>query len=172
VGCAKVKESSGHVERLAGIEKWQRLTTGTHLEEGDVVRTGDDGRLILQMCESDSLVRVTPETTVRLVPLKKGWDECVLSGREAAMGYILRSIEGKAFYKNPAGAWEPLSVNDVLPLGTMVRSPDQARISVFNTERKQAAQLLVSKAVPLVPRNGPQIAQSIPASRAGNFALP
>src|SRR5262245_17921412 len=70
VGSAVVKTVDGNAERLCGIDRWTPLPPGTHLQTGDIVRTGK-GVVILKMNESESFVKVTPNTILRLIPLEK-----------------------------------------------------------------------------------------------------
>jgi len=131
VGCANVKEVTGTVEYLHGIDAWLPLKAGAHLQEGDVVRTRQ-GRVLLQMCESSSLVKVTPNTMARLVPLSAGWDRATLSGVEERSGYVVRSLHGKAYIQNARLEWQPVGVNDILPKGAIVRADQTASIDIFN----------------------------------------
>ncbi len=136
VGCAKVKEVTGTVEYLDGIDHWIPLNVGVHLREGDLIRASQ-GRAVLQMCESTSLVNLTPQTVARLVPLNGTWDHSALSGFEARSGYIVRALHGKAYVQTPRMEWKSIGVNDVLPKGALVRAEETASVNVFNSEERR-----------------------------------
>src|SRR5687768_10335248 len=53
VGGARVKEAHGAVERLAGVDRWEKLQAGAKLLPGDVIRTAQ-GSALLCMSESKS----------------------------------------------------------------------------------------------------------------------
>src|SRR5687767_930965 len=119
IGCAEVKEVKGRAEALDGIDQWQPLQPGAHLHEGDVVRT-QGGEVVLKMCESSSLVRVTPQTILRLLPLNEEWDRSALSGTGEKPGYVVRSLRGKALYQHQSTEWKRVVVNEVLPEGAVI----------------------------------------------------
>jgi hypothetical protein len=68
VGSAVVKAVDGKAERLCGIDSWTPLSSGYQLKTGDIIQTGE-GSVVLKMNESQSFVRVTPNTVLRLIPL-------------------------------------------------------------------------------------------------------
>ena len=70
VGSAVVKTIEGNAERLCGIDCWTPLLAGYQLKSGDIIQTGK-GSVALMMNESQSFVKVTPNTILRLIPLKE-----------------------------------------------------------------------------------------------------
>jgi hypothetical protein len=68
VGSAAVKTVEGNAERLCGIDCWTPLSAGYQLKTGDIIQTGK-GSVVLKMDESQSFVKVTPNTVLRLIPL-------------------------------------------------------------------------------------------------------
>jgi hypothetical protein len=68
VGSATVKTVEGKAERLCGIDCWTPLSAGCQLKTGDIIQTGK-GSVVLKMDESQSFVKVTPNTILRLIPL-------------------------------------------------------------------------------------------------------
>lgn len=137
VGCAEVKAVHGKVEKLCGVEKWQTIQPGAHLEPGDVIRTAE-GDVVLEMCESSSLVKVTPATVMRLVPLRKSWDRSSLSGNEEQPGCQVRAVEGRAYFKHGDEAWQPVVVNSVIPVGALIRVAGQGRVCLFDNTANRA----------------------------------
>jgi len=69
VGSAVVKAVDGKAERLCGIDCWTPLSTGYSLKTGDIIQTGK-GSVVLKLDESQSFVKVTPNTILRLIPVK------------------------------------------------------------------------------------------------------
>src|SRR5436190_1978672 len=139
-GCATVREVSGNVEYLDGIDKWLPLAPGKHLKEGDILRTRQ-GHVVIQMCESDSLVKVTPQIVARLLALDQSGDRGIISGSEQREGYLVRSLHGKAYFKDGSAAWKPVRVNEVLPEGTLVRTEPAASMQVVSTKERRAMRL-------------------------------
>jgi hypothetical protein len=139
VGSAEVKSVQGEVMRLTGIDRWSKLPSGATLLPGDVVRA-QEGGAVLQMKESLSFVKITPNTIVRLVPIEEGWDRAVLSGREENQGFIVRSCRGNAVVEKN-GQWIPVEVNSVIARGTDVRTSPGAVVDLFDTQLKQAVRI-------------------------------
>jgi hypothetical protein len=150
IGCAEVKELTGRVEVLDGVEKWRPLETGAHLSEGQIIRT-QNGQAVLQMCDSASLVKVNTNTVVRLVPVNSESDQGVRSGSEERDGFVVRSLRGKAFFKDQSSQWKPVAVNDVLPEGTLVRAGDSSTLDLFSTREHRAVRIDSPEAVQLEP---------------------
>lgn len=71
VGSATVRQVTGQVERLSGIDSWSRLRNGEVIAPGDVIRTRQ-GNVVLKMARTDSFVRVADSTVLRLVPAETG----------------------------------------------------------------------------------------------------
>jgi len=138
VGCAEVREVRGEAEQLCGLEKWQPIKAGEHLSEGAVIRT-ESGMVVLEMCESRSLVKVTPQTVLRLVPLKKDWDRGSLSGTEEKSGCLVRTLSGKASYRDPtSGDWKRVAVNSVIPAGSEVKVEKNGTLFLFDISQKHS----------------------------------
>ena len=133
VGAASVKEIEGEVQRLAGVERWIALRKGDKLNPGDMLRTGS-GSAVLCMVESESFVKVTPNTLCRLVPIEKGWDPAVVSGEESQEGFVVRGCRGNAYANSGDGNWAPMTVNAVLASGTKVRTEPGAFVDLFHTK--------------------------------------
>src|SRR5688500_8852741 len=131
VGAAHVKEATGAVERLAGVDHWEKLQAGANLLPGDVIRTAD-GSALLCMRESKSFIKVTPNTILRLVEIPSDWDRGVVSGREERSGFVVRSCRGKAYFADARGTWRMLQVNEVLPPGTALRTSPGAVVDLFH----------------------------------------
>jgi hypothetical protein len=161
VGCAKVKSVEGNAEKLCGIEKWERIPAGSHVEPGDVIRTRE-GEVLLEMCESSSLVKVTPATVVRLIPLKKSWDKSIVSGIEEKSGCMVRAVSGKAFFKIGTEEWQPVRVNTVLPLGAEVRVPGEGRVCLFNNMDKKSVTLAGNSSTRIGGESGLVVTLSAP----------
>jgi hypothetical protein len=132
VGAASVKEVQGEVQRLAGVEHWVALKKGDQLQPGDLLRT-TSGSAVLSMLESESFVKVTPNTLCRLVALENGWDRAVLSGQEEREGFAVRGCRGNVYSRSADGSWTPLAVNAVLARGTQVRTERGALVDLFHT---------------------------------------
>ena len=133
VGAAAVKEVQGEVQRLAGVEHWTALKKGDQLHPGDLLRA-TSGSAVLSMLESESLVKITPNTLCRLVPLENGWDRAILSGQEEREGFVVRSCRGNVYSRSADGSWTPLVVNAVLVQGTQVRTEPGASVDLFHTQ--------------------------------------
>ena len=133
VGAATVRNIQGTAERLTGVERWVALREGDQLSPGDILRTGS-GTAILCMRESESFVRLTPNTLCRLVPIQNNWDRAAVSGQEERHGFVVRSCRGQAFAETPTGKLTRLAVNDVLAVGTEVRTEPGAIVDLFHTE--------------------------------------
>lgn len=161
VGCAKVKAVEGNAEKLCGIEKWERIEAGSHVEPGDVIRT-QQGEVLLEMCESSSLVKVIPTTVVRLIPLKKSWDKSIVSGIEEKSGCMVRAVSGKAFFKFGTEEWQPVLVNTVLPLGAEVRVPGEGRVCLFNNMDKKPLTLAGNSSTRIGSESGLVVTLSAP----------
>jgi hypothetical protein len=140
VGAARVQQVEGEVQRLAGVEQWIPLKSGDTLNPGDIVRTSS-GSAILLMLESESFVKVTPNTFCRLVPLAKNWDPAVLSGQEQREGFVVRSCRGNAYAASTDGNWTPLTVNAVLAEGTQVRTEPGAFVDLFDTKLQRPTRI-------------------------------
>lgn len=139
VGSAEVKTVTGKVMRLSGIDRWTELSQGAKLAPGDMIRS-EDGNALLQMTESGSFIKITPNTVLRLVPIERTWDPGVLTGREEKSGFIVRSCRGSAFIEK-TGRWEPVEVNTVLARGTQVRTAPGSSIDLFDTQLRQAVRI-------------------------------
>ena len=150
VGSAEVKEVDGQVERLAGFEVWKRLTPGTRLQPGDLLRTRE-GSAILKMESSGSLVKVHPATILRLSPLEEGWNRSVLTGEREGEGYVVRSMQGTAFVQSPNGKWRVLRVDSVLPEGAVVRTAAGSTVNLFLTSEQRPIRVAASSRVILNP---------------------
>ena len=148
VGSAQVKQVDGSAERLAGVDRWKVLEMGTQLEPGDVIRTRA-GTVVLRMSESESFVKVTPNTVLRLVQIEKNWDRGVVSGEEERTGFVVRSCRGEAFYDAGNGRWKKLEVNDVLAPGTDVRTEAKTVVDLFHTSTKRPLRIPGSARVTL-----------------------
>ena len=133
VGAASVKDAQGEVQRLAGVEHWVALKKGDQLQPGVLVRT-TSGSAVLSMLESESFVKVSPNTLCRLVALENGWDKAVVSGREEREGFVVRSCRGNVYTRSADGSWTALAVNAVLAPGTQVRTESGAFVDLFHTQ--------------------------------------
>lgn len=136
VGSALVKAVDGSAERLVGIDQWKPLKPGIALTPGDLIRTRQ-GTVLLRMNESESFVRVSPNTILRLAEVEKAWDRSVLSGREEKNGYIVRGCRGKAFARHSTDTWQPIEVNSVLLSGSEVRTEAGTILDLFDNEAKR-----------------------------------
>jgi len=136
VGAAQVREATGIVERLSGVDQWEKLQAGEELLPGDVVRTAE-GTAVLRMRESKSFVKITPHTTLRLIAIESGWDRAVVTGREERTGFVVRSCRGKAYVIAANGEWRLLRVNDVLAPGTALRTSSEAVVDLFHNASHQ-----------------------------------
>ena len=163
VGRAVVKEVTGAAEHLVGIDRWKSLAPGAKLSPGDVIRT-KNGSVILRMTESESFVKVTPFTMLRMVPLNEDWGRGVLSGREEKEGYVVRSCRGKAYRRTETG-WEPVKVNSVLASKTELRTEAGSIVDLLDTESRQPVRIRGSSNVTL---GRPKLAGR--TIRAGEFA--
>jgi hypothetical protein len=85
------------------------------------------------------------------VPLQKGWDLGILTGREESNGFVVRSCRGKALFKDGAGEWKPVLVNMVLKPSTALRTEPGAVLDLFSTEQKQAWRIEGGHQVSLTP---------------------
>jgi hypothetical protein len=151
VGSARVKQVQGDVLRLTGRDQWAPLKEGDELKPGDIVQSRS-GSAVLSMTESESFVKVTPNTSCRLVPLQDGWDPAVLSGQEEREGFIVRSCRGQAYVASSGRDWTPVTVNTVLKRGTQVRTESGAFIDLFHTESQRATRIIGSVEVKLDER--------------------
>jgi hypothetical protein len=136
VGAAEVKEVTGAVERLAGVDRWENLSAGARLFPGDVIRTAA-GTAILCMCESKSFVKLTPNTLLRLVDFETGWDRGIVSGCEERSGFVVRSCRGNAYFADANGSWRPVEVNQVLAPGTALRTDAGVIVDLFHNALKR-----------------------------------
>lgn len=139
VGSAEVKQVEGNVMRLSGIDRWNKLPTGSTLAPGDVIRASE-GTALLQMVESKSFIKLTPNTILRLVPLAPRWDPAVLSGREEKTGFIVRSCRGTAMVEQD-GRWKPVEVNSVLAHGADLRTAPGTILDLFDTQLSQSVRI-------------------------------
>ena len=162
VGPAQVKEATGEVEVLDGIERWTPLQPGQQLAPGDIIRTGD-GSAILKMAESGSLIRVHGKTTVRFSPLQQGWETGALTGAREKEGYVVRSLRGAAFVQAEDGKWKPLTVNNVLPEGAVLRTSSRAILDLFSTSDQRSIRVAGSSRVTLSPAITARVVRSQPA---------
>ena len=166
VGSAQVKQVDGSAQRLAGVDRWTALETGTQLKPGDVIRTAT-GTVVLCMDESQSFVKVTPNTVLRLVQIEKNWDRGVVSGEEERTGFVVRSCRGEAFFDAGNGRWKKLEVNDVLAPGTEVRTEAKTVVDLFHTSTKRPVRIPGSAQITLedeVAGAGPRIQPSLAAA--------
>jgi hypothetical protein len=128
----------GKVDCLSGVERWVPVTKGASIHAGDIIRTHENGRVTLRMTASQSFVRLTPSTMLRLVAPKETWDKSVLSGApEETAGFSVRAVRGKAEFKAESDRWQPLEVNVTIPEGTVVRTADGAQIDLLNRSNRQ-----------------------------------
>ena len=128
VGSAKVEAVQGKPLRLQGIDGWAQLHTGATLEPGDLIRS-EDGIVLLRMRVTDSFIKVTPHTLVRLVPLEK--NESTLAN--VNKGFVVRACRGIAESRDSSGIWKPIEINAVLPDGAALRTGTGATVDLFNT---------------------------------------
>ena len=147
IGRAVVKEVTGDAEHLVGIDRWKPLAAGAKLAPGDVIRT-KGGSVTLRMTESQSFVKVTPYTLLRMVPHDEDWGRGVLSGREEKEGYVVRSCRGNA-YRRTATGWEPVQVNSVLASHAELRTEPGSIIDLFHTESRQPVRIRGSSHITL-----------------------
>ena len=133
IGPAEVKEVQGNVELLTGINKWSRLKEGKTLSPGDMLRTQPGAKAILKMKESGSLVRVTPRTVLRLVPLERDWDKSALTGKSEADGFVVRALRGEAQYRAQKG-WKKLTMDSEVQPGTKIRLVSGQQIDLFSRD--------------------------------------
>jgi len=127
-----VKKVDGKVDRLAGIDRWEPLAAGTKLRAGDMVRT-TAGTAILQIVESQSFVRMTPQTILRLAPPVPEVDPSAIVGHDDRKGYVVRSCRGKAYSRAEGESWTPIAVNTVLEGDCVVRIESGALVDLFHT---------------------------------------
>ena len=142
IGSAEVKQVNGAAERLTGIDEWEALEAGTQLTPGDVIRSHPTGTVVLRMEESGSLVKVTPATVLRLAQLNPEWDEAALTGVENQSGFCVRGLRGKAWVQEAEKGWQPVEVNAVLPLQSVVRTEKNAALDLFDTREKRFVRIL------------------------------
>jgi hypothetical protein len=135
IGAAEVKEVTGSAEHLAGIDTWSQLQPGTKLQPGDIIRTSK-GSVVLQMVESESFVKVTPNTILRLVPVGKDGNSSILSGGEERDGFVVRGCRGKAYVKS-GSEWRGLAVNELITRSASIRTEAGALVDLFDTESKR-----------------------------------
>jgi hypothetical protein len=150
VGSAVIKEVSGRVEMLKGVDRWVAIGKGQRLQPGDLVRTGEGSRAVLKMESSGSFVAMTPKTILRLSVFEKTWDQSVLSGVETRKGYKVRSLRGVAEVKKN-NQWLPLSVESVIPVGASVRTHPNTTMDLFHSESGSFIRLQPSVEVALDP---------------------
>ena len=134
VGPAEVLETTGKVERLTGIEKWEPLQAPARLLPGDVIRSHTEGGVLLQMRASGSLVRVTPGILLRLTRLQPGWEKAALTGREAETGFLVRGVRGQAYIMNGKSNWQPVEVATVLPVSALVRTAPGTSLDLLDSQ--------------------------------------
>lgn len=166
VGSAQVKLVDGSAQRLAGVDRWKALETGAQLKPGDVIRT-ENGTVVLRMSESQSFVKVTPNTVLRLVEIEKNWDRGVVSGEEERTGFVVRSCRGDAFFDAGNGRWKKLEVNDVLAPGTDLRTEAKTVVDLFHTSTKRPIRIPGSAQITLedeVVAGGTRIQPSLAAA--------
>ena len=132
-GSALVKKVDGKVDRLAGIDRWEPLAPGMKLHAGDMVRT-TQGTAILQIVESQSFVRMTPQTILRLAPPVPEVDPSTIAGHNDRKGYAVRGCRGMAFSRADGESWKPIVVNTVLESDCVVKIESGALIDLFHTE--------------------------------------
>jgi hypothetical protein len=132
VGTATVKGVQGKAERLSGIDSWSPVKKGATLKPGDLVRVLN-GSLVLKMTESESFVKVTPNTLLHLLSYEQNWDRAILTGAEEKSGFVVRSCRGSASYRDRAGEWQPVQVNAVLPQTAIIRTEAQTTVDLFCT---------------------------------------
>jgi hypothetical protein len=150
VGSAEVRAIEGKAVRLAGIDRWSPLRPGTVLSPGDIIRS-DNGTVTLRMKESQSFVKVSPRTVLRLVPLERDWDSGIVSGQENRKGYLVRACRGKASVRDAQGHWVAISVDAVLADGTLIQTEPGTTVDLFNTEARRALRINGSVQVKLAP---------------------
>ncbi|HTG43560.1 MAG TPA: hypothetical protein VK633_03400 [Verrucomicrobiae bacterium] len=141
VGSAQVKNASGTVERLRRIDSWEPLRPGAKLQPGDMIRTQAGSSAILEMAESRSLVKVTPNTILRLASYEKSMDPAVLSGTEERTGFVVRSCRGKALYRGRSGEWSPVLVNTVLAENSFIRADANTLLDLYSTTAKRSLRI-------------------------------
>jgi hypothetical protein len=154
VGSARIKSVEGKAEQLCGIDCWRPISAGMHLKTGDVVRTGK-GVVVLKMNESQSFVKVAPNTVLRLVTLEKEWDRAVLTGSEERSGFAVRSCRGPAFYQDKAGDWKPVLVNSVLPDSAILRTESGTVVDLYWTSARRSLRVDGEKNVKLANMAAP-----------------
>jgi hypothetical protein len=140
VGAAVVREVQGTAEKLSGIDRWETLRPGTALQPGDIIRTRQ-GTVVLRMTARGAFIKVTPQTVLRLTPLEKNWDRSVLTGREEAEGFVIRSCRGDARVQDATGAWRKVAVNAVIPEGTPIRVARDGVLDLYWTREARALRL-------------------------------
>ncbi|HEV8541141.1 MAG TPA: hypothetical protein VGR78_02005 [Verrucomicrobiae bacterium] len=140
VGTAKVKQVEGAALRLEGIDSWIALTKGTLLKPGDVVRS-EGGKITLQMTESQSLVRISPHTILRLMPFDNTSAYGVLSGCDEKNGFVVRGCRGRAEYRLGPEDWRPVKVNDILAEGCVLRTEARSTVDLYATEARSAVRI-------------------------------
>jgi hypothetical protein len=132
VGNAEVKELSGDVRVLKGIERWEKLNLGTKLSPGDLIQTGKNGKAMLKM-QSGSLVKISPNSILRLAPFEPGMDPAVLSGKPEGKGFSVRSLHGAALCQGSGNQWAPVDVNTLLPEGSLLRLSNNTTLDLFDS---------------------------------------
>jgi hypothetical protein len=153
VGAATVKQVQGKAERLCGIDRWSPLENGAMLEPGELVRVLN-GSLVLKMTESQSFVKVTPNTLLHLLPLEQSWDHAILTGAEEKCGFVVRSCRGAASYRDRAGEWQPVHVNAVLPQTAIIRTEAQTTVDLFCTTTHHALRVQGARQLDLAKASG------------------
>lgn len=129
IGKARVRQVSGKVEILRGIEEWKQLKPGTALRPGDIIRTANNSLAILEMSESGSLVRLTPNASLRLIT-QEG-DRPALVSDEGKERYVIRALRGRALVFQE-GAWKAVQADSVLLEGAVLRPVGASYIDVFD----------------------------------------
>jgi hypothetical protein len=165
VGSAEVKVVEGRAMRLSGVDRWTPLQAGIEITPGDIIRSGE-GFVILRMKESDSFVKITPHTVLRLVPMENGWDRGVLSGREERRGFLVRGCRGKAETQVKAGDWKTVAVNSVLSEGAVIQVGADSTVDLFAITQGRPVRITGPTRVTLSPSviGSGRLAQSALAS--------
>lgn len=158
IGAAEVKEVTGKVEWLTGVNEWAPLPVGKKLAPGDMVRTKAGARVILKMTQSGSLIRATPNTIVRLVPLDGQWGAAALTGESESSGYVVRALRGEAEYL-AKGIWHPLTMDRELAPGTKIRLVSGKQVDLFS--REHGSVRLSERGEATLPRSGQAVTKQL-----------
>src|SRR5687767_3721182 len=99
IGEAEVRTVEGKVELSIDGKNWIAAQPRASLGAGAMLRTHEDGKATLSMKASGSMVRISPQTIMRLASLPPKADRSSLTGREEQPGLRIRAVRGSASWR-------------------------------------------------------------------------